>query len=148
MRADCSACKAFRRERETQVHTGEGDLGDLLTRVALHEATAHRRSPPPRRCPTHPEVEGDLVTVNTTGKQLVPVRPWGIGRLAPYPVTVKQPFTTITIDPTTQTGVFYDHLSQVVEMGKHGTSSGTETSTSTNLDSQPDQGHDQDTQKD
>ncbi|GAA4030540.1 MULTISPECIES: putative ATP-grasp-modified RiPP [Streptomyces] len=88
------------------------------------------------------------MAANTTRNQLVPVRPWGIGRLAPYPTTVKQPFTTVTIDPTTQTGVFYDHLRQVVEMGKHGTSSATATSTSTNLDSQPDQGHDQDSQQD
>jgi putative ATP-grasp target RiPP len=33
-------------------------------------------------------------------------------------------------------------------MGKHGTGSGTETATATNLDSQPDQGHDQDSQQD
>jgi putative ATP-grasp target RiPP len=85
---------------------------------------------------------------NAARKHLTPVRPWGIGRLAPYPATEKQPFTSVTIDPMTQTGVFYDHLSQVVEMGKHGTSSATATSTSTNLDSQPDQGHDQDSQQD
>ena len=80
--------------------------------------------------------------------QLTLTSPWGIRRLAPYPTTVKLPFTTVTIDPATQTGLFRDHLGQVVEMGKHGTSSGTETSTSTNLDSQPDQGHDQDSQQD
>jgi putative ATP-grasp target RiPP len=83
-----------------------------------------------------------------TSDHVTPVRPWGADRLAPYPTTVKLPFTTVTIDPTTQTGVFHDHLGQVVEMGKHGTSSSTETSTSTNLDSQPDQGHDQDSQQD
>jgi hypothetical protein len=44
MRSDCSSCEAFRSEREAQVRTGEGDLGDLLTRVALHEASAHRGS--------------------------------------------------------------------------------------------------------
>jgi hypothetical protein len=40
MRSDCLSCEAFRSEREAQVRTGEGDLGDLLTRVALHEASA------------------------------------------------------------------------------------------------------------
>ncbi|MER6343241.1 putative ATP-grasp-modified RiPP [Streptomyces sp. NPDC001595] len=79
---------------------------------------------------------------------LTPVRPWGIGRLAPYPTTRKLPYVTVTIDPTTQTGIFRNNQGEVVEMGKHGTSSGTETSTATNLDSQPDQGHDQDDQQD
>jgi putative ATP-grasp target RiPP len=88
------------------------------------------------------------VTANTARDQVAPARPWGIGRLAPYPTTARLPFTTVTIDPTTQTGVFYDRSGQVVEMGKHGTSSATGTSTSTNLDSQPDQGHDQDSQQD
>ncbi|MEW1701213.1 putative ATP-grasp-modified RiPP, partial [Streptomyces sp. NPDC091278] len=54
---------------------------------------------------------------------------------------------TVTIDPTTQLGVFRDRVGQVVEMGKHGTSSGTETST-TNSDSKNDQGHDQDSNQD
>lgn len=75
-------------------------------------------------------------------------RPWGTGRLAPYPTTVKQLFTTVSIDPATQTGVFRDQHGHVVEMGKHGTSTGTETATSTNLDSQPDQGSDQDSNQD
>ncbi|MGW5093544.1 putative ATP-grasp-modified RiPP [Streptomyces nodosus] len=76
------------------------------------------------------------------------VRPWGSGRLAPYPTTVKRPHATVTIDPDTQRGVFRDHAGRVVEMGKHGTSSGTETSTTTNSDSANDQGHDQDSQQD
>ncbi|UUU33640.1 putative ATP-grasp-modified RiPP [Streptomyces sp. CA-210063] len=88
------------------------------------------------------------MTAHSTQDQLTPVRPWGIGRLAPYPTTVKLPFNSITIDPATQTGVFRDHLGHPMEMGKHGTSSGTETSTSTNLDSQPDEGHDQDSEQD
>ncbi|MFD9391861.1 putative ATP-grasp-modified RiPP [Streptomyces sp. NPDC060000] len=85
---------------------------------------------------------------HTKPHQITAARPWGVGRLAPYPTTVKLPFAVVTVDPATQTGVFRDHRGQVVEMGKHGTSSGTETSTSTNLDSQPDQGHDQDSNKD
>ncbi|MFC4470901.1 putative ATP-grasp-modified RiPP [Streptomyces xiangluensis] len=88
------------------------------------------------------------MTAHTTPEQLIPARPWGVGRLAPYPETAELPFTTVTIDPRTQTGVFLDHLGQVVEMGKHGTSSATATATATNLDSQPDQGHDQDSQQD
>ncbi|MFC3577800.1 putative ATP-grasp-modified RiPP [Streptomyces yaanensis] len=88
------------------------------------------------------------MTTHSTPDQLGPARPWGVSRLAPYPTTVKLPFTTVTIDPATQTGVFRDRLGQVVELGKHGTSTGTETSTSTNLDSQNDQGHDQDSQQD
>jgi putative ATP-grasp target RiPP len=75
-------------------------------------------------------------------------RPWGIGRLGPYSMPLKQPFTTVTIDPATQLGVFRDGHGLVLEMGKHGTSSGTETATATNLDSQPDQGHDQDSERD
>lgn len=88
------------------------------------------------------------MTTNTTRRRLTHVRPWGLGRLGPYPTTAKLPFATVVIDPDSQTGVFRDHLGEVVEMGKHGTSTGTETSTSTNLDSQPDQGHDQDSQGD
>ncbi|WP_406403054.1 putative ATP-grasp-modified RiPP [Streptomyces sp. NBC_00879] len=86
--------------------------------------------------------------MTTSTEQLIHARPWGAGRLAPYPTTVRRPDTTVTIDPETQTGVYRDRLGQVVEMGKHGTSSGTETSTTTNSDSAPDQGHDQDSQQD
>ncbi|WP_053913983.1 putative ATP-grasp-modified RiPP [Streptomyces sp. SCSIO 75703] len=75
-------------------------------------------------------------------------RPWGAGRLAPYPVTVRRPHATVVIDPATQLGVYRDPAGQVVEMGKHGTSSGTETSTLTNSDSRNDQGHDQDSNQD
>ncbi|MFJ2782931.1 putative ATP-grasp-modified RiPP [Streptomyces sp. NPDC093249] len=77
-----------------------------------------------------------------------PTRPWGAGRLAPYPTVIRRPHATVTIDPTTQLGVFRDRVGQVVEMGKHGTSSGTETSTTTNSDSKNDQGHDQDSNQD
>ncbi|MGW7366652.1 putative ATP-grasp-modified RiPP [Streptomyces sp. NPDC054841] len=77
-----------------------------------------------------------------------PARPWGAGRLTPYPTTIRRPHATVAVDPTTQLGVFRDHDGQVVEMGKHGTSSGTETSTTTNSDSRNDQGHDQDSSQD
>ncbi|PCG86329.1 hypothetical protein CIB93_08800 [Streptomyces sp. WZ.A104] len=84
----------------------------------------------------------------TTATQLATARPWGVGRLAPYPTTTHLPHATVSIDPDTQLGVFRDRAGQVVEMGKHGTSSGTETSTNTNSDSAPDQGHDQDSNQD
>ncbi|QIJ62941.1 putative ATP-grasp-modified RiPP [Streptomyces sp. JB150] len=83
-----------------------------------------------------------------TPADLTPVRPWGISRLAAYPTTMALPYATVTIDPMTQRGQFRDEQGRTVEMGKHGTSCGTETATATNLDSQPDQGHDQDSQQD
>ncbi|AZQ74328.1 MULTISPECIES: putative ATP-grasp-modified RiPP [Streptomyces] len=84
----------------------------------------------------------------TSATNLTLVRPWCAGRLAPYPMTVRRPHATVTIDPATQLGVFRDRVGQVVEMGKHGTSQGTETSTTTNSDSRNDQGHDQDSEQD
>lgn len=77
------------------------------------------------------------------------VRPWGIGRLRPYPRAHLQGFATVEIDPATQLGVFRDGSGRIVEMGKHGTSKGTETSPqSTNLDSRNDSDHDQDSSQD
>ncbi|MFE5868421.1 putative ATP-grasp-modified RiPP [Streptomyces roseifaciens] len=77
------------------------------------------------------------------------VRPWGISRMRPYPTTYQQAYSTVAIDPDTQTGVFRNCAGQVVEMGKHGTSKGTETQPqSTNLDSRNDTDHDQDSEQD
>ncbi|MET8544639.1 putative ATP-grasp-modified RiPP [Kitasatospora sp. NPDC004799] len=76
------------------------------------------------------------------------VRPWGAGRLAPYPTATRLPYTSVSIDGPTQLGVFRDRSGLVVEMGKHGTSKGTETNTTTNQDSKNDQGHDQDSAQD
>ncbi|MET9541046.1 putative ATP-grasp-modified RiPP [Streptomyces sp. NPDC006553] len=64
-----------------------------------------------------------------------------------HPGTIRRPRTTVDIDPATQTGVFRDCEGLVVEMGKHGTSSGTETNTTTDNDSAPDQCHDQDSRQ-
>lgn len=75
-------------------------------------------------------------------------RPWGAGRLAPYPTAVRRLHASVAVNPDTQLGVFRDHAGQVVEMGAHGTSKGTETSTTTNADSKNDQGHDQDSEQD
>ncbi|MFE6053953.1 putative ATP-grasp-modified RiPP [Kitasatospora sp. NPDC056446] len=84
-----------------------------------------------------------------TEAQLTPtVRPWGAGRLAPYPTTTRLSYASVSIDGQTQLGVFRDHTGLVVEMGKHGTSKGTETNTTTNTDSKNDQGHDQDSAQD
>lgn len=69
--------------------------------------------------------------------------------MRPYPTTCVRPFATVAIDPVTQTGVFRDAEGLVVEMGKHGTSKGTETNLqSTNLDSRNDSDHDQDSSQD
>ncbi|MEU4175058.1 putative ATP-grasp-modified RiPP [Streptomyces sp. NPDC026589] len=76
------------------------------------------------------------------------VRPWGADRLAPYPTATHRPHTSVALDPDTQLGIFADRVGTVVEMGKHGTAKGTETSTITNSDSAPDQGHDQDSEQD
>ncbi|MCX4394371.1 putative ATP-grasp-modified RiPP [Streptomyces sp. NBC_00264] len=88
--------------------------------------------------------------MNTSVAFTTHARPWGASRLAPYPTTIRRPHATVTVDPATQLGVFRDRAGQVVEMGKHGTSSATETSTSTSSDGQSgnDQGHDQDSNQD
>lgn len=80
-----------------------------------------------------------------------PIAPWGSSRLAPYPATVQLPHASVTIDPNTQLGIFRDRHGRVVEMGKHGTSSATGTTTSTSPDGGQgtgDQGSDQDSQQD
>ncbi len=77
------------------------------------------------------------------------LRPWGLGRLRPYPPTRTAAYTTVELDPQTQLAVYRDEHGQVIEMGKHGTSKGTETTPqSTNLDSRNDTDHDQDSQQD
>lgn len=88
------------------------------------------------------------MTANIATKQPATGRPWGADRLAPFPTTIVRPHTSVTIDPDTQLGIFLDGTGKVVEMGKHGTSSGTETSTTTNVDGKGDSGHDQDSQQD
>jgi len=88
------------------------------------------------------------MTTRTASNRPESVRPWGLRRLGPYPTAAQMPFTSVAIDPDTQTGVFSDRDGLVVEMGKHGTSSATSTSTVTNLDSRNDVGSDQDSQQD
>jgi putative ATP-grasp target RiPP len=69
--------------------------------------------------------------------------------MRPYPSVHQAGFTTSEVDPVTQLAVFRDARGKVVEMGKHGTSKGTETRPeSTNLDSRNDTDHDQDSEQD
>ncbi|MDT0387790.1 putative ATP-grasp-modified RiPP [Streptomyces dubilierae] len=77
------------------------------------------------RLPTSPALPQGLVTA----------RPWGLGRMAPYP-TMAPAYARAALDPATQTAVFYDATGQVLEMGKHGTSTGTNPSTGTSPDGQ------------
>ncbi|WP_433341781.1 putative ATP-grasp-modified RiPP [Streptomyces sp. CA-253872] len=79
----------------------------------------------------------------STAAQAVP--PWGTSRLRPFPPAVAVPGVAAEIDPDTQLGIVRDGAGQVVEMGKHGTGTGRETSTSTSPDGQngADQGSDQ-----
>ncbi len=57
--------------------------------------------------------------------------------LAPYPTVARRPHASVTLDPDSQLGVFTDRAGTVIEMGKHGTARGTETSTVTNLGLRP-----------
>ncbi|MGW5973896.1 putative ATP-grasp-modified RiPP [Streptomyces sp. NPDC055185] len=59
--------------------------------------------------------------------------PWGVSRMAPYP-TMAPDYARAELDPTTQIAVFFNEAGQVVEMGKHGTSTGTRPSTGTSPD--------------
>ncbi|MFJ4688634.1 putative ATP-grasp-modified RiPP [Streptomyces sp. NPDC088789] len=85
-------------------------------------------------------------STTTTPRQRAP---WGIHRMRPYPGTCQPRCTTAEIDPVTQIAVFRDARGDVVEMGRHGTSKGTETQPqSTNQDSRNDTDHDQDSEQD
>lgn len=75
------------------------------------------------RMPTSPAIPQGLTTT----------RPWGIGRMAPYP-TMAPEHTRAELAPDTQTARFYDRSGQVIEMGKHGTSTGTSLATGTSPD--------------
>jgi putative ATP-grasp target RiPP len=89
----------------------------------------------------------DVTRENTSGEP--EVRPWGIGRMRPYPTLYQQGYATVSLDAATQLAVYRDARGMVVEMGKHGTSKGTETAPqSTNLDSLNDTDHDQDSEQD
>ncbi|SBT90470.1 putative ATP-grasp target RiPP [Streptomyces sp. DI166] len=56
--------------------------------------------------------------------------PWGVRRMAPYP-TMAPGYARAEIEPTTQTTHYFDADGRVLEMGKHGTSTGTNPATNT-----------------
>ncbi|MEU9891167.1 putative ATP-grasp-modified RiPP [Sphaerisporangium sp. NPDC051017] len=51
----------------------------------------------------------------------LPVIPWGISRMAPYPPPETVPDYRVVLDPVTQTGNWVDPTGQIIEAGKHGT---------------------------
>ncbi|WP_216590522.1 putative ATP-grasp-modified RiPP [Streptomyces brasiliscabiei] len=73
--------------------------------------------------------------------------PWGVGRMAPYP-TMAPAYTTVRLDPATQTAVYLDAVGHVVEIPGHGTGTGTSPSTGTSPDGQNQGATDTDTGSD
>lgn len=72
-------------------------------------------------------------------------RPWGVRRMRPYPNTYTESYSSVDLDPTTQLGIYRAPGGEIVNMPKHSSSRGTETTPqSTNLDSRNDVDHDQD----
>lgn len=51
-----------------------------------------------------------------------PAVPWGWTRLTDRLPASPPPYTSVTLDPITQTAQYRDVTGQVIEMGKHGTS--------------------------
>lgn len=87
-------------------------------------------------------VEGRLPGLLTASRSIketsmsIAVQPWGVKRLAPYPNTVRYPFTRAEIDPETQTTRYFDAAGRAVDMsGGHGTNQSTSSPTSTGADS-------------
>jgi putative ATP-grasp target RiPP len=77
------------------------------------------------------------------------LRPWALGRMRPYPPVKPEPWASVELDPATQLAVYRDQHGQLIEMGRHGTSRGTETRPqSTNVDSRNDTDNDQDNERD
>ncbi|WP_328695949.1 putative ATP-grasp-modified RiPP [Streptomyces sp. NBC_00342] len=65
----------------------------------------------------------------------IAVQPWGVKRLAPYPTTVRYPFTRTEVDPETQTTRYFDAVGRTVDMtAGHGSSQSTSSPTSTGAD--------------
>ncbi|MEV0442889.1 putative ATP-grasp-modified RiPP [Streptomyces spectabilis] len=59
-----------------------------------------------------------------------PPVPWGVRRMAPYPVYVPD-YARTELDRATQTALYYDTAGQPVMMPGHGTSTGTNPPTNT-----------------
>ncbi|MFH8556634.1 putative ATP-grasp-modified RiPP [Streptomyces celluloflavus] len=70
---------------------------------------------------------------------------WGLGRMRPFPRTARLPYAAITLDPHTQTGEWLAaDGSKVPALDRHKASeTSAETTTSTSLDGNRDQGSDQ-----
>jgi putative ATP-grasp target RiPP len=64
--------------------------------------------------------------------------PWALRHMRPHQDTATPGYTKIELDGSTQTTRYLDPAGRVVEMPKHGTSTGTRPPTGTNLDSRPD----------
>jgi putative ATP-grasp target RiPP len=75
------------------------------------------------RLPTGPAVPQGTVTP----------QPWGLSRMVPYP-TVAPRYAAVRLDPVTQTAQYFDAAGQRMEMGAHGTSTGTSPATGTSPD--------------
>lgn len=59
-------------------------------------------------------------------------RPWGVGRLGPYPPFEAPKYASVEIDPQTQVGQYVDDDGRPVDMSPgHGTYSGTNPPTGT-----------------
>ncbi|WEB40754.1 putative ATP-grasp-modified RiPP [Streptomyces yunnanensis] len=71
--------------------------------------------------------------------------PWGLSRMKPFPATTAMPCTGIVLDPRTQTARWLtEDGSEIPAMDKHRASeTSQETNTSTSLDGNRDEGHDQ-----
>ncbi|MFD4258161.1 putative ATP-grasp-modified RiPP [Streptomyces sp. NPDC058534] len=59
--------------------------------------------------------------------------PWGVRRMAPYPSPAPG-YARAVLDPTTQTTRYFGASGQLMEMGGHGTSTGTQPTTGTSPD--------------
>ncbi|MGV9263854.1 putative ATP-grasp-modified RiPP [Kitasatospora sp. NPDC003701] len=83
--------------------------------------------------------------MSTTG-ELVPVAPWGMGRMAPLRNGEPSRWQYAGLDPATQTGLWFGEggATSPAELGKHGTSVGTYPPTQVGKDGKVDgdSGHD------
>ncbi len=73
------------------------------------------------RFPTGPALPSGIATP----------RPWALRRMRPYPGWEAPGYARAVLDPETQTTRYFDEAGRPVEMGKHGTSTGTKPPTGT-----------------
>ncbi|MEU7182742.1 MULTISPECIES: putative ATP-grasp-modified RiPP [Streptomyces] len=84
-------------------------------------------------------------TATTAATTSTTLPPWGLGRMRPFPRTARLPYSDIVLDPHTQTGRWLSSDGhEVPVMDKHKASeTSNETTTSTSLDGNRDEGSDQ-----